>query len=119
MKMEKEKSSWTATLFRYAEGQKAKLVISVILSVISVTSGLVPFYCMYRIICLFTDGIASSSSIIGWCIGALAAYIVKVVLFTLSTGISHNMDTMFLRDFVSVWQTDFSTHLSEMWKITP
>lgn len=46
---------------------------------------------MYRIICLFTDGIASSSSIIGWCIGALAAYIVKVVLFTLSTGISHNM----------------------------
>lgn len=76
MKMEKEKSSWTATLFRYAEGQKAKLVISVILSVISVTSGLVPFYCMYRIICLFTDGIASSSSIIGWCIGALAAYIV-------------------------------------------
>lgn len=24
--MEKEKSSWTATLFRYAEGQKAKLV---------------------------------------------------------------------------------------------
>ena len=91
MKMEKEKSSWTATLFRYAEGQKAKLVISVILSVISVTSGLVPFYCMYRIICLFTDGIASSSSIIGWCIGALAAYIVKVVLFTLSTGISHNM----------------------------
>lgn len=89
--MEKEKSSWTATLFMYAEGQKAKLVISVILSVISVTSGLVPFYCMYRIICLFTDGIASSSSIIGWCIGALAAYIVKVVLFTLSTGISHNM----------------------------
>ena len=89
--MEKGKSSWTATLFRYAEGQKAKLVISVILSVISVTSGLVPFYCMYRIICLFTDGIASSISIIGWCIGALAAYIVKVVLFTLSTGISHNL----------------------------
>ena len=91
MKMKKEKSSWTATLFMYAEGQKAKLVISVILSVISVTSGIVPFYCMYRIICLFTDGTASSSSIIGWCIGALAAYIVKVVLFTLSTGISHNM----------------------------
>ena len=89
--MKKEKSSWTATLFMYAEGQKAKLVISVILSVISVTSGIVPFYCMYRIICLFTDGTASSSSIIGWCIGALAAYIVKVVLFTLSTGISHNM----------------------------
>ena len=89
--MEKKKSSWIATLFRYAEGQKAKLVISVILSVISVTSGIVPFYCMYRIICLFTDGTASSSSIIGWCIGALAAYIVKVVLFTLSTGISHNM----------------------------
>ena len=91
MKMEKEKSSWTATLFMYAEGQKAKLVISVILSVISVTSGIVPFYCMYRLICLFTDGTATGSSIIGWCIGALAAYIVKVVLFTLSTGISHNM----------------------------
>lgn len=91
MKMEKEKSSWTATLFRYADGQKEKLIISVILSVISVTSGLVPYYCMYRVICMFTDGTASSGAITGWCIGALAAYIVKTVMFTLSTGVSHNM----------------------------
>ena len=91
MKMKKEKSSWTATLFRYADGQKEKLIISVILSVISVTSGLVPYYCMYRVICMFTDGTASSGAITGWCIGALAAYIVKTVMFTLSTGVSHNM----------------------------
>lgn len=89
--MEKEKSSWLKTLFAYAEGQKTKLIVSVILSIISVTAGLVPFYCMYKLICLFVAGTVTKAAVAKWCLISLAAYLVKVVMFTLSTGVSHNM----------------------------
>ena len=41
---------------------------------------------MYRIICLFVAG-----GVVGWCLGAGLAYVVKILAFTLSTGVSHNM----------------------------
>ena len=89
--METKKSSWTKSLFVYAKGQQQKMILSVILSVISVSAGLIPFYCMYRVICLFAAGTATAAVIVKWCLGILAAYLVKIVTFSLSTGISHNM----------------------------
>lgn len=89
--MKTQKKSWIQSLFAYAEGEKKKILLSVILSVISVTAGLAPFYCMYRIICLFAAGTAGAAEITGWCLWALAAYAVKIAAFTLSTGVSHNM----------------------------
>lgn len=89
--METKKSSWTKSLFAYAKGQQQKMILSVILSVISVSAGLIPFYCMYRVICLFAAGTATAAVIVKWCLGILAAYLVKIVTFSLSTGISHNM----------------------------
>lgn len=41
--MKPEKKSWTRALFAYAGGEKKKLVLSVVLSVLSVTLGLAPF----------------------------------------------------------------------------
>ena len=79
------------SLFAYAKGEKTKMIISVILSVISVTAGLVPFYCAYAVICLFYNGTQTTASVVNWCIIALCAYILKIIAFTLSTGISHNM----------------------------
>ncbi len=91
--MKNEKKSWLDALFAYAGEEKKKLVLSVILSVLSVITGLLPFYCMYRVICLFAAGsaAASASAVTGWCLWALAAYAAKILLFTLSTGISHSM----------------------------
>ena len=89
--MEPEKKSWLQSLFAYAEGEKKKMLLSIVLSVISVSSGLAPFYCMYRIICLFAAGTAQTAAVIRWCLWALLAYGVKIVTFTLSTGVSHNM----------------------------
>ena len=89
--MKTQKKSWIQSLFAYAEGEKKKMLLSVVLSVVSVTAGLVPFYCMYRIICLFVEETASAAGIAGWCLWALLAYIVKIITFTLSTGVSHNM----------------------------
>ena len=86
-----KKKSWVNTLFAYAEGEKKRLVLSVVLSVVSVMLGLAPFYCMYRLICMFTAGTATAAAIVGWCMAALAAYALKILTFTLSTGTSHSM----------------------------
>lgn len=89
--MKSEKKSWTASLFTYAQGEKKKVWLSVMLSVLSVMLGLVPFYCMYEVICLFAANTATVPAIVTWCLIALAVYAVKILTFSLSTGISHSM----------------------------
>lgn len=89
--MKPEKKSWTDALFAYAGDEKKKLALSVVLSVVSIVLGLLPFYCMYEIICLFVSGAVAASDIIKWCLLALAAYLGKILAFTLSTGTSHSM----------------------------
>ena len=89
--MKPEKKSWMKSLFAYAEGENKRLVLSVVLSVLSVVLGLVPFYCMYQVICLFAAGAATAAAIVKWCLLALAVYAVKILLFSLSTGVSHAM----------------------------
>ncbi len=89
--MKEGNKSPISILFAYSGGEKKKLILSVALSVLSVMLGLVPFYCMYRMICLFVSGTADASSVIGLCLSALAAYAAKILTFTLSTGVSHSM----------------------------
>ncbi len=89
--MRSEKKSWIRSLLAYAQGEKKKLALSVALSVLSVLLGLAPFYCMYRMICLFAAGTAAVDGVVKWCAAALAAYAVKILLFSLSTGVSHSM----------------------------
>ncbi len=89
--MKPEKKSWTNSLFAYAEGEKKSMILSVVLSVLSVISGLIPFYCMYELICVFISGAITSGIIIKWCLLSLEAYALKILFFSLSTGISHSM----------------------------
>ena len=89
--MKAQEKSWIQSLFAYAEGEKKKMTGAVILSVISVSAGLAPFYCVYQIIRLFVAGTADAAGVVGWCLWALLAYGIKIVTFTLSTGVSHNM----------------------------
>ena len=89
--METSRKSWIGALFAYAGGEKRRLAVSVVLSVLSVTLGLVPFVCMYRLLCLFADGTVTAAGIVTWCLLSLAAYAAKIALFTLSTGTSHAM----------------------------
>lgn len=60
--MKEKKKSWMHSLFAYAQGEKKKLALSVVLSVLSVLLGLAPFYCMYALICQFAAGQAISDS---------------------------------------------------------
>ena len=89
--METKKKSWTELLFAYAKNEKKKMLLSVILSVLSVTLGLAPFYCMYRAICLFTAGTATIGAVVPWCLWTFVFYAAKILTFSISTGISHSM----------------------------
>lgn len=62
-----EKKNWLKILFKYASSEKIKMVFSIILSIISVISGLVPFYCMYRIIFLFVENNININNALLWC----------------------------------------------------
>lgn len=84
-----KKQGWFSYLLGYAAGSRGKLLGSTCLSVISVVSGLIPYFCMYRILEQFILQTVTVQSIIRWCLAALAAYVVKVVFFGLSTGLSH------------------------------
>ena len=117
--MEPEKKSWLQSLFAYAEGEKKKMLLSVALSVISVSSGLAPFYCMYRLICLFAAGTAQTAAVIRWCLWALLAYGVKIITFTLSTGVSHNMAYHVLEGLRLRLADRFCTRRWAMRKTTP
>lgn len=89
--MKTEKKSWLQALFAYAEGERKRMLLSIVLSVLSVMTGLLPFYCMYRMICLFAAGGAAAGEVVRWCLLALLCYAGKILRFSLSTGVSHTM----------------------------
>ncbi len=87
--MDEKKQGWFACLLDYAAGNRGKLFCSTCLSVISVLAGLLPYFCMYRVIERFISETVTVHVIVFWCSLALISYIVKVVFFGLSTGLSH------------------------------
>lgn len=89
--MTTEKESWLNALFAYAAGEKKRMLLSIVLSVLSVTLGLATFYCMYRMLCLFAAKTAAAGVVVRWCLLALGCWAGKILLFSLSTGISHTM----------------------------
>lgn len=85
----KKEKSWLGYLLGYARQRRKLLAASVALSVISVTSGLIPYFCIFRLIDLFTLRLLTRQDIALWCGLALCAYAAKVLCFGLSTGLSH------------------------------
>ena len=88
-KVSEKKDSWLKVLLSYTEGSGQRLGISVILSVISIISGLMPYYCIYRGIDLYIRNLnqAPMQEILRWCLYALLFYIIKIVSFSASTWI--------------------------------
>ena len=86
---QKKKKGWFSCLMDYASGSRGRLAVSTCLSVVSVLAGLLPYFCIYRIIEHFISGTVTMYLIFTWSGLALAAYVVKVLFFGLSTGLSH------------------------------
>lgn len=87
--MKEKKQGWFFYLLKLASGSSGKLLGSTALSAISVVSGIWPYFCLYRIIESFIAGTVDEAAILTWCTLALLAYVVKIVFFGLSTGLSH------------------------------
>ena len=85
----KSSDNWFKTLLSYAKGSGTNLVISVILSVISLVSGIVPYFCVYKMLDAYMTSGLDKETVIFWGLIALGMYFVKVLSFGLSTGISH------------------------------
>jgi len=84
-----EEKKWFGTMLSYAKGSGGRLGISVVFSMVSLLAGLFPYYCVYRILDRFIAGTLDKEYVLYWCLAALVAYLVKVICFGISTGISH------------------------------
>lgn len=89
MEQETKKKSWIKVVLEYASEQKAKIITAVVFSVVSIISGLIPYYCVYKIIIEFIQDSAEWSKILPWILYGAIAYIVKNILFSISTTLSH------------------------------
>ncbi|MCR5733971.1 MAG: ABC transporter ATP-binding protein/permease [Lachnospiraceae bacterium] len=87
--MSKEEKKWFGTLLSYAGGSGGRLGASVFFSMISLLSGIIPYYCVYRILDRYIFGSLEKDFVLHLSLIALGAYFVKVVCFGISTGISH------------------------------
>ena len=52
----KKRKNWFRTLLSYADGREYRMWLSVILSIVSIVSGLIPFYCVYRMVEAYITG---------------------------------------------------------------
>ena len=87
----KKRKNWFGTLLSYADGRESRMLFSVILSIVSIVSGLVPFYCIYQMVDAYLTGLLENSTIIYWGTIGVLSYAVKVVCFGFSTGLSHHV----------------------------
>ncbi|MCR4656751.1 MAG: ABC transporter ATP-binding protein/permease, partial [Lachnospiraceae bacterium] len=85
----KEEKKWFGTLLSYAKGSGGRLGASVIFSMVSLIAGLVPYYLVYRILDRYIAGTLDRAYVLNMSLTAVLAYLVKVVCFGISTGISH------------------------------
>ncbi len=85
----KEEKKWFGTLLSYAKGSGGRLGTSVIFSMVSLIAGLVPYYLVYLILDRYIGGHLDKTYVLRLSLAALLAYLVKVVCFGISTGISH------------------------------
>ena len=60
----KKRKNWFRVLLSYADGSERRMWLSVILSIVSIVSGLIPFYCVYRMVDAYLAGSLENSVII-------------------------------------------------------
>ena len=84
-----EEKKWFGTLLSYAKGSGGRLGVSVVFSMISLIAGLIPYYLVYRMLDRYIAGSLDQAYVLHMSLAALGAYLLKVLCFGISTGISH------------------------------
>lgn len=81
--------TWLGILLSFAAPCRGKMAASVVLAILSVVGGFVPYLGVYQIIRLFLERQADWDGILFWCGVCLAGYAVKVAGYALSTMLAH------------------------------
>ena len=81
--------TWLGILLSFAAPCRGKMAASVVLAILSVAGGFVPYLGVYQIIRLFLERQASWEGILFWCGVCLAGYAIKVAGYALSTMLAH------------------------------
>ena len=81
--------TWLGILLSFAAPCRGKMAASVVLAILSVAGGFVPYLGVYQIIRLFLERQADRESILFWCGVCLVGYVVKVAGYALSTMLAH------------------------------
>lgn len=81
--------TWLGILLSFAAPCRGKLATSVVLAILSVAGGFVPYLGVYQIIRLFLERQAGWEGILLWCGVCLAGYAIKVAGYALSTMLAH------------------------------
>ena len=77
-------------IWELGEKEHGKLITAVILAVIGVIFGMVPYFSAAKIIVLLLSKETAFSSYLPWLITALAGFLLRTVLYNGALGISHN-----------------------------
>lgn len=93
VRQKKDTKGWLKTLLQFASHCRGRMAIAELFSVLSVFSGLVPYYGVYRIIDAVAsapnDGAVPWDAVLLWTAVSGAAYVAKQLLFAVSTINSH------------------------------
>lgn len=81
--------SWVSIIFSFAAQCKGKIIMSVICAIISVVSGVVPYWSVYQIITIFINGPVLMAEVWKWCFVGVGAYVLRFVFYGVSTSLSH------------------------------
>lgn len=84
-----KQKSWVSIIFSFAAQCKGKIILSVICAIISVVSGVVPYWSVYQIISIFINGPVLMSEVWKWCFVGVGAYVLRFAFYGISTSLSH------------------------------
>ncbi|MGO5066832.1 ABC transporter ATP-binding protein [Clostridium sporogenes] len=87
--MNQKKESPLKRIWILAKSEHKRLKFAIVLAILGVTSGFIPYFCAGKIIIMLLNGITEMNSYIPWLILALVGSIGKVLLTTFSTSQSH------------------------------
>ena len=84
-----DKQSPVARIWELGEKEHGKLIAAVVLAVIGVVCGMVPYFAAARIIALLLAGETALAAYTPWLAAALAGYLLRTALYNGALGISH------------------------------
>ena len=85
-----KKKGTFSIIVSFAHSAKKKLIMSVVLAIISVIAGLVPYIAVYKIINLFFTEEAAMETVVPWALFSAGAYLVQKLFFSFATSASHH-----------------------------